>query len=75
MNGGRRPIDSSRPTTRDEERQSIVDRDCVTLVLKAAASTASTYDPAASPQLFDRVFERPDAAVFRVRRPCVPGSR
>lgn len=55
------------PATTDIERARILDRDRVTLVLRGSGPEGDlTYDPAGSP-LFEPVFQRPHAAVFRYR--------
>jgi hypothetical protein len=57
------------PGTSDAERAAILDRDGVTLVLRSSARSSHTvYDPATS-ALFDPVFVRPSASVFRYRGP------
>lgn len=53
------------PATTDSERMAILERDGVTLVLRGFLPAGRlTYDPARS-EVFDTVFDRPHAAVFR----------
>lgn len=55
------------PATADADRARILEQDRVTLVLRGANTNGRpSYDPAASP-LFEPVFVRPRAAVFRYR--------
>lgn len=60
------------PSTSDADRMRILDRDRVTLVLRGSPGNGS-YDPADSP-LFEQVFARPHAAVFRYRGSGAPDT-
>jgi hypothetical protein len=59
-----------RPETPRQERVALLDRECVTLVIRPAGAPQETYDPASSPDLFVPAFIRGQSGVFRYRRPC-----
>lgn len=60
------------PATTDAERAALLERDGVTLVLQPApAGSAAEFDPAASP-IFEPVFVRPRATVYRYRAVAAP---
>jgi hypothetical protein len=55
------------PATTDTERAALLDADRVTLVLRPASHAGvAVFDPSASP-LFEPVFVRPQAWVYRYR--------